>query len=140
MEEDFDEMPSPKEDYGGGYSGYSDSDSGQKKFRFPAAKELSLSEITGKEEFVAVIGTISKLDRSGMTAKLSDNGFECELQFTEGEQLLGLSEGATVRIIGTPSKNEKLSIEVEMAHELKGFDSNQYGKIKELEKKVYGSE
>jgi len=134
MDDEFDEMPSPREDYGGS-SGYGSS---QKKFRFPAAKELALSEVTGKEEFVAVIGKISKLDKPGMTGKLESIGAQCSLMFTEGDQLLGLSAGATVRIIGKPSKAERLSIEVEMAHELKGFDSNQYSKIKELEKKIYG--
>jgi len=136
MEKEFDEMPSPKEDFGG----YSDFGSSQKKFRFPAAKELALNEVTGKEEFVAVIGSVSKLDKPGMTGKLESIGAQCKLQFTEENQLLGLSEGATVRVIGKPSRNEKISIEVEMAHELKGFDSNQYSKIKELEKKLYGSE
>jgi len=107
-------------------------------FTPPSARELSLKEITGKEERVAVIGTIVSIDKPAMSGKISADGLECTVSFTEGEQLLGLKEGAVMRVIGKPLKQEKLSIEAEIVQELKGFDSNLYSKVKELEKKYYG--
>ena len=108
----------------------------KKEFRAPSARELSLKEITGKEERVAVIGTLVSVNKKEMNGVLSDETLECELVFTEGEQLLGLKEGKILRVIGKPSKKEKLSIEVEILQELKDFDSNLFKKVKELEKRT----
>jgi len=111
----------------------------RKSFTPQSAKELQLKEITGKEERVAAVGTLVSIDKAAMSGKLSDAGTECSLVFTEGEQLLGLKEGSIVRVIGKPSKKGGLSIEAEIVQELKGFDSNLYTKVKELEKKHYSA-
>ena len=111
----------------------------RRPFTPPSAKELSLKELTGKEGRVAVVGTLASVNEKEMGGKLSGEGVECGLVFTEGRQLLGLKEGMIVRVIGEPSKVKgRLSIEVDILQELKGFDSNLYGKVKELEKKRYG--
>ena len=112
----------------------------RKSFTPPSAKELTFKEITGKEERVAVVGTLLSVNKAEMSGRLSDESLECGLVFTEGEQLLGLKEGTIVRVLGKPSKKERiLSIEVEILQELKGFDSNLYTKVKELEKKHYSA-
>ena len=132
MEKEFDEMPDPEEEFSEKYRGE------RRPFRMPASKELSLGEITGKEQTVAVTGTLISLNKTEMSGILSDESMQAQLTFTEGEQLLGLREGRVVRIIGKPAKKGKLSIEAEIVQELKGFDSNLYRKVRELEKKHYG--
>ncbi len=107
-------------------------------FTPPSASELSLKEISDKAERVAVVGEIVSIDKPAMSGRISSDGIECTVSFTEGEQLLGLREGSIVRVIGKPLKQEKLSIEADIVQELKGFDSNLYSKVKELEKKYYG--
>jgi hypothetical protein len=109
-------------------------------FKIESAKECSLKEITGKEKKVAVIGTLKSVDRKDMQGILSDGTEECIVVFTEGDMLPGLKEGMVLRVIGAPSKKPKLSIEAEIVQELKGFDSNLYKKVKELEKKHFGGE
>jgi len=121
---EFDEMPSPKED----------AVIPRPQFRPPSAKDLLLKEVTGKEERVAVIGEIVSIDKPEMTGKILSEGTECMVSFTEGEQVLGLSVGSIVRLIGKPSRKKELEIEAEIVQELKGFDSNLYNKVKELEK------
>lgn len=108
----------------------------RKPFRLSPAKELFLKEVTGKEERVAVIGTLVSVNKKEMSGVLSDETLECELVFTEGEQLLGLKEGKILRVIGKPSKKPRLSIEVEILQELKDFDSNLFKKVKELETRM----
>ena len=123
-QKEFDEMPAPEED----------AKMPRQQFRPPSAKNLSLKELTGKEERVAVIGEIVSIDKPEMSGKISSEGIECMITFTEGEQVLGLSTGSIVRVIGKPSKEKGLELEADIVQELKGFDSNLYNKVKELEK------
>ncbi len=107
-------------------------------FTPPSAKELFLTEVTGKEEMVAVTGSLKRLDKKESLGILSQNGLECSLLFSSPEQFSSLNENSIVRAIGKPSKEKGLSIEVEIAQELKDFDSELYERVKGLEKRHYG--
>jgi len=106
------------------------------KFKRLPAEEKPLDELTGIEKRVAVIGTVSSLDKEKMKGVLADGKTEAVLLFSGEEKLALAKEKSTVRVIGKPEAGEKVSIAVESIHELEGFDRALFDRVRSAEKKV----
>ena len=108
----------------------------EKQFKRLPAKETTLSELTGTEKRVSVIGTIVSIDDSALKAVLSDGSTEAVLEFSDNELFSKAGQESIVRVIGRPNSGERVSISVEAIHELKDFDRELFEQVRQIEKKV----
>lgn len=96
------------------------------------AKECFINEIKGNETRVAIIASVISVNRAEKTALVSDNAGEALLKFDDSAKMRGIKEGTIFRIIAKPITSEPLTLQVELAQELKDFDANLFKKVKKL--------
>ncbi|MBN1159756.1 MAG: replication protein RepA [Candidatus Diapherotrites archaeon] len=108
---------------------------GNEMRRWPA-KERAIGEIKSFDKRVALIGNIVGVDIDNAEAKMDDNTGTILLIFTDLEMLKKIQTGRLTRVIGRPYNSQKGNvINVEVAQDIDGFDTNTYKRIKELEAK-----
>jgi|GEM_PF-2932791 len=96
------------------------------------AKECFLDEIKGNETRVAVIVNIVSLNRLAKTAIVSDGTAEAVLAFEDISKMKGLQRGMVLRVFAKPSAVKPLTLNIELAQELKDFDANLFREVKKL--------
>lgn len=96
------------------------------------AKECFINEIKGNETRVAIIASVVSINRAEKTALVSDNSSEALLKFGDSAKMRGIKEGTILRIIAKPLASEPITLQVEVAQELKDFDANLFKRVKKL--------
>ncbi len=96
------------------------------------AKEKFISEINGSETRVCFIASVIANNEEGII--VSDATAEAVLK--PSRESKKLKEAHIYRIIARPVSVKPLLLELELAQELKDFDSNLYKKVKEFWSKI----
>jgi len=96
------------------------------------AKECFINEIKGNETRVAIVASVVSVNRAKKTALVSDNAKEALLKFDDLAKMRGIKEGTILRVIAKPLSLQPVTLQVELAQELKDFDANLFKKVKEL--------
>jgi len=102
------------------------------------SKDVSISEIDGNGERVAVLCTVVDFDASSAEGKI-DDGTGVALAVLEDVLFAEkMRPGALVRIVGRAYKSEEgLLIRVELVQDMGAVDPTLYNKVRELERRAY---
>lgn len=102
------------------------------------ARDVTISEITGEGERVAVLCTVVDFDVNSMDGKI-DDGTGMALVILEDVLFAErMRPGALVRVVGRAYKSDEgLLIRVELVQDMMGVDPALYAKVRELERRVY---
>ncbi len=96
------------------------------------AKERFIKEIKGNETRVAIVVSVISVNRAEKTAVVADSTGEAIIRFNSTAEMRGFKEGKIFRIFAKPINLKPLTLQFELAQELKDFDANLFRKVKEL--------
>lgn len=109
-----------------------DFEAAEKQPKRAPARECFLNEIKGNETRVAIIVSVVSVNRASKNAIVSDGTAEAVLVFDDSAKMKGLQHGKILRVFAKPSAMNPITLNVELAQELKDFDANLFRRVKEL--------
>jgi len=105
--------------------------------RMPA-RDVSISDIEGNGERVAVLCTVVDFNASTIEGKVDDGTGIATVVLEDVLFAERMRPGALVRIVGRAYKSEEgLLIRAEIVQDMSGIDPALYNKVREIERRVY---
>ncbi len=102
------------------------------------ARDVTISEISGDGERVAVLCTVVDFDANKMEGKV-DDGTGIALVILEDVLFAEkMASGRLIRVIGRAYKSDEgLLIRAEIVQDMEGVDPALYAQVRDLERRVY---
>ncbi len=102
------------------------------------AKDLTISEVSGDGERVAVLCTVVEFEPNRMEGKIDDGTGMATFILEDSLFAEKIREGGLVRVVGRAYKSEDgLLIRAEVIQDMSEVDPALYAQIRELERRVY---